>query len=109
MPVNVKLPTILRKHSGGEALVEGQGRTVGDLLTDLERRYPGLTKSIVNGDGLHRFVNLYVNGEDVRYLSALETPVNEGDTVSILPAVAGGSERFSPGGASRPGLPNHPG
>jgi sulfur-carrier protein len=95
MPVNVKLPTILRKHSGGEALVEGQGRTVRDLLTDLERRYPGLTKSIVNGDGLHRFVNLYINGEDVRYLSALETPVNEGDTVSILPAVAGGSELYA--------------
>jgi MoaD family protein len=93
VPVHVKLPTILRKHSGGQALVEGQGDTVRDLLTDLERRYPGLTQSIVNGDGLHRFVNVYVNGEDVRYLDALETRVNEGDTLSILPAVAGGSAR----------------
>ncbi len=91
MPVNIRLPTILRKHSGGEAMVEGQGSTVRDLLSDLEQRYPGLTKSIVNGDGLHRFVNLYVNGEDVRYLDALETRVNEGDTIAILPAVAGGS------------------
>jgi sulfur-carrier protein len=92
MPVTVKLPTILRKHSGGAGLVEGTGSTVRDLLTDLERRYPGLTRTIVNGDGLHRFVNLYVNGEDVRYLDALETAVNEGDTVAILPAVAGGSD-----------------
>jgi molybdopterin synthase sulfur carrier subunit len=91
VPVKVKLPTILRKHAGGEAVVEGQGPTVRDLLGDLERRYPGLTEGIVNGDGLHRFVNLYVNGEDVRYLDALSTPVTEGDTVSILPAVAGGS------------------
>ena len=93
MPVKVKLPTILRKHSGGEAVVEGDGQTVRDLLGNLEQRYPGLTEGIVNGEGLHRFVNLYVNGEDVRYLSALETPVGEGDTVSILPAVAGGSGR----------------
>jgi sulfur-carrier protein len=92
MPVKVKLPTILRKHADGEAVVQGEGGTVRDLLNDLERRYPGLTQGIVNGDGLHRFVNLYVNGEDVRYLGALEAPVGEGDTVSILPAVAGGSD-----------------
>ncbi len=100
MPVKVKLPTILRKHSGGEAVVEGDGQTVRDLLGDLERRYPGLTEGIVNGDGIHRFVNLYVNGEDVRYLGALETPVGEGDTVSILPAVAGGSDAAQRNGRS---------
>ena len=96
MPVKVKLPTILRKYAGGqpsiEASVSGNGHaTVRDLLDELGRRYPGLTDGIVTGEGgLHRFVNLYVNGEDVRYLGALDAHVKEGDTVSILPAVAGG-------------------
>jgi molybdopterin synthase sulfur carrier subunit len=89
--VRVKLPTILRQHVGGAAAVESSGRTVGDLLSDLEQRYPGLTGTIVTKDGgLQRFVNVYVNGEDVRYLGSLEARVKEGDTVSILPAVAGG-------------------
>jgi molybdopterin synthase sulfur carrier subunit len=91
MSVRVKLPTILRKHAGGEALVDAEGATLRDLLSNLESRYPGITKNIVADDGgLHRFINVYVNDEDVRYLGALETSVNEGDTVSILPAVAGG-------------------
>ncbi|MBI2237337.1 MAG: MoaD family protein [Actinobacteria bacterium] len=91
MSVRVKLPTILRKHVGGEAQVDAEGATLRDLLTDLEARYPGITKNIVAEDGgLHRFVNVYVNDEDVRYLGSLETAVGEGDTVSILPAVAGG-------------------
>jgi molybdopterin synthase sulfur carrier subunit len=91
MSVRVKLPTILRKHSGGEALVDAEGATLRDLLSNLESRYPGITKNIVADDGgLHRFINVYVNDEDVRYLGALETSVKEGDTVSILPAVAGG-------------------
>jgi molybdopterin synthase sulfur carrier subunit len=91
MSVRVKLPTILRKHAGGEALVDAEGATLRDLLANLESRYPGITKNIVADDGgLHRFINVYVNDEDVRYLGALETSVNEGDTVSILPAVAGG-------------------
>ena len=91
MSVRVKLPTILRKHTGGEGLVEGQGTTLREVLSDLESRYPGITQSVVSeGGGLHRFVNVYVNSEDVRYLGALETEVGEGDTVSILPAVAGG-------------------
>ncbi|HKZ76097.1 MAG TPA: MoaD/ThiS family protein, partial [Actinomycetota bacterium] len=85
------LPTILRKHAGGEALVDGRGGTLRELLSDLESRYPGITKNVVSNEGgLHRFVNVYVNDEDVRYLGSLETAVREGDTVSILPAVAGG-------------------
>ncbi|HZP90699.1 MAG TPA: MoaD/ThiS family protein [Actinomycetota bacterium] len=92
MPVRVKLPTILRKHSGGQALVDAEGSTLRELLADLEGRYPGITKNIVSDDGgLHRFINVYVNDEDVRYLGSLETAVKEGDTVSILPAVAGGA------------------
>jgi len=91
MSVRVKLPTILRKHAGGEALVDADGATLRELLSDLESRYPGITKNVVSDEGgLHRFVNVYVNDEDVRYLGSLETAVKEGDTVSILPAVGGG-------------------
>lgn len=92
MAVKVKVPTIMRNHVGGEAIVEGSGSTLRDLLDDLDQQYPGFKDRIVTGDGgIHRFVNLYVNDEDVRYLGSLETAVREGDTVSILPAVAGGS------------------
>jgi sulfur-carrier protein len=92
MPVKVKIPTIMRTHVGGRAVVEAEGGTLRDLLDHLDARYPGLKGSIVSDEGgLHRFVNLYVNDEDVRYLGSLETPVAEGDTVSILPAVAGGT------------------
>jgi sulfur-carrier protein len=91
MAVTVKLPTILRKHAGGEAKVEAEGATLRELLDDLESSYPGITKNVLAEDGgLHRFINVYVNDEDVRYLGSLETELNEGDTVSLLPAVAGG-------------------
>ena len=91
MPVTVKIPTILRQHVGGEPTVQGEGRTVRDLLENLDGRYPGIKRGILNDDGdLHRFVNLYVNGEDVRFSGSLETEISEGDTISILPAVAGG-------------------
>ena len=91
MAVEVRIPTILRKHTGGEKAVAADGDTVRDLLGDLDRRYPGIASQLLTDDGsLHRFVNVYVNDEDVRYLSSLETAVKEGDTVSILPAVAGG-------------------
>ena len=87
----VKLPTILRKHSDGRARVDASGETLRELLGDLERRYPGITENVVTEDGgLHRFVNVYVNDEDVRFLGSLETAVSESDTVAILPAVAGG-------------------
>jgi MoaD family protein len=91
MAVQVKLPTILRKHAGGEPKVSAEGATLREVLQDLEARYPGVTKNVLADDGgLHRFVNVYLNDEDVRYLGSLETEVGEGDTVSILPAVAGG-------------------
>jgi sulfur-carrier protein len=92
MPVKVKIPTMMREQSGGQPVVEGGGQTVREVLSDIEARYPGLTSRIVTEDGsLHRFVNLYVNDEDVRYLGSLEAAVDEGDTISVLPAVAGGS------------------
>ena len=93
MGVRVKVPTILRGHVGGAPVVEvnGEPGTLRRLLEKLEDRYPGFTGRIVNEDGtIHRFVNLYVNDEDVRYLGSLETELQEGDTVAILPAVAGG-------------------
>jgi len=87
----VKLPTILRSQAGGEKLVDVDGATLREVLSDLETRYPGITSTVLTEDGaLHRFVNVYVNDEDVRYLGSLETEVGDGDTVSILPAVAGG-------------------
>jgi len=91
MAVTIKLPTILRKFAGNEARVSAEGATLAEVLKDLESRYPGITKNVIAEDGgLHRFINVYVNDEDVRYLGALETPVADGDVVSILPAVAGG-------------------
>ena len=87
----VKLPTILRSHAGGERDVDVQGTTLREVLKDLEARSPGITAMVLTDDGgLHRFVNVYVNDEDVRYLGSLETQVGPGDTISILPAVAGG-------------------
>ena len=92
MAVQVKLPTILRKFANDQPRVEADGSTLRELLKDLESRYPGITKNVVSEDGaLHRFINVYVNDEDVRYLGSLETEVSDGDTVSILPAVAGGA------------------
>jgi sulfur-carrier protein len=88
----VKLPTILRKFTGNEARVSAEGTTLRDVLGDLETHYPGITKNVLAEDGgLHRFINVYLNDEDVRYLGSLETEVSEDDTVSILPAVAGGA------------------
>ena len=88
----VKLPTILRSRAGGQKQVDVDGGTLREVLSDLETRYPGITSTVLTEDGaLHRFVNVFVNDEDVRYLGSLETEVRDGDTVSILPAVAGGA------------------
>jgi molybdopterin converting factor small subunit len=91
MSVTVKLPTILRKFADGEAKVDTEPGVLRDVLATLETTYPGITKNVLTEDGgLHRFINVYVNDEDVRYLGSLETEVADGDTISILPAVAGG-------------------
>ena len=92
MAIEVRIPTILRSYTGGAKVVEGAGDTVGDLLTDLDSRHAGLKARLVTDAGaLHRFVNVYVNDEDVRFLGALDAKLNDGDTVTILPAVAGGA------------------
>ncbi len=91
MSVQVRIPTVLRKHTAGESQIEGSGGNVRDVLEDVDGRHPGFRDQVVDPDGkLHRFINLYVNDEDVRYLDALDTKVSDGDIVSILPAVAGG-------------------
>jgi sulfur-carrier protein len=90
MTVSVSIPTILRTHTGGQKRVDATGDTLGDVISDLEANYSGITERIVDGDKLHRFVNIYVNDEDVRFSGGLATEINDGDTVTILPAVAGG-------------------
>ncbi len=92
MPVTVNLPTVLRTHAGGARTVSVDGSTVGEVLRALVADYPGLSGQVLDDTGaLHRFVNVYVNDDDVRYLSSLDTPVTDADQLSILPAVAGGS------------------
>ncbi len=92
MPVQVNLPTVLRSHAGGAKTVSVEGTTVGQVLVALTREFPGLSGQVVDDNGaLHKFVNVYVNDDDVRYLSALDTPVTDSDEISILPAVAGGA------------------
>ena len=91
MAIEVRIPTILRSYTGGEKAVEGKGDTLADLFSDLDARHGGLCGRLVGDDGsLNRFVNVYLNDEDVRFLGGIETPVADGDVVTILPAVAGG-------------------
>ena len=91
MAIEVRIPTILRTYTGGAKQVEGAGSTLGELIVDIDGRHSGLRDRLVDGDGLRRFVNVYLNDEDVRFLGGLETPVKDGDTVTVLPAVAGGA------------------
>ena len=92
MSVEVRIPTVLRKLTGGESQVELEPGTVGELIGQLDERYPGFRGQVLTQDGsLHRFVNVYLNDEDIRYIERLDTKVTEGDTVSLLPSVAGGS------------------
>jgi MoaD family protein len=96
MAIEVRIPTILRQYTGGAKVVEGAGDTIAALLTNLDASYSGLRARLVTEEGgLHRFVNVYVNDEDVRFLGALDAKVNDGDTVTILPAVAGGALAFA--------------
>ena len=91
MAIEVNVTSTLRTLVGAKA-VAGEGDTVGALLADLDARYPGFKDQISGDDGeLHRFVNVYVNDEDIRYLKALDTPLKDNDVVSILPALAGGA------------------
>jgi molybdopterin synthase sulfur carrier subunit len=91
MAIEVRIPTILRSYTGGDKVLEGKGETLGDLFADLDARHEGLRDRLLSDDGsLQRFVNVYLNDEDVRFLGGIETPLSDGDVVTILPAVAGG-------------------
>jgi MoaD family protein len=89
MAVEVKVTSVLQKITGAK-VVQGEGGTVGELLTNLDAKYPGFRNQIMQDGNLHRFVNIYLNDEDIRYLDQLNTQVKEGDSLSILPALAGG-------------------
>lgn len=92
MPVVVRIPTVLRPAADGQRAVEVDGHTVGDVLGRLAEAHPGVREQVFTGDGaLHRFLNVYVNDDDVRYTGGLATVVRPGDEVTLLPAVAGGA------------------
>jgi sulfur-carrier protein len=91
LSVEVRIPTVFRKFTAGESVVDVQPGTIADLIEELDEQFPGMKKQLLAGEGqLHRFVNVYVNDEDARYLDRLDTQVSEGDVVSLLPSVAGG-------------------
>lgn len=91
MKVAVRIPTPLRRLSGGAAIVETGGENIRTMIDELEARYPGFQERLYDENNhLRRFVNIYVNGEDVRFLAGLETGLQDGDDVSIVPAIAGG-------------------
>jgi molybdopterin converting factor small subunit len=90
MATQVRIPTILRSYTDGAKSVDGTGDTLGALIDDLDGRHEGLRDRLISDGKLNRFVNVYVGDEDVRFLGGLEAPVSESDSVTILPAVAGG-------------------
>jgi molybdopterin converting factor small subunit len=90
MAIEVRVPTILRTYTDGEKSVPGEGASLAELIDDLESRHPGIKDRLVEGSDLRRFVNVYVNDEDVRFTGGLGTSVGDGDQVVVLPAVAGG-------------------
>ncbi len=90
MAATVSIPTILRTHTGGEKKVTAQGSTLSEVITDLEANHPGIKDRLITDGSLHRFVNVYVNDEDVRFAGGLDAAVPANGTVTILPAVAGG-------------------
>ncbi|SDG55426.1 Molybdopterin converting factor, small subunit [Sinosporangium album] len=90
MAIEVRIPTILRNYTDGAKAVSAEGATLSEVFGDLDVRHPGIRERLVDEAGLRRFVNVYLNDEDVRFLGGLGTPVSDGDTVTVLPAVAGG-------------------
>lgn len=91
MPVEVRLPTVLRPMAGGEAVLKAEGTTLREVFDDLVRQYPGLSESLLTPDGeMHRHLNVFLNDDDVRYLGRLDAKVGASDTVTLMPAVAGG-------------------
>lgn len=93
MTAVVRIPTVLRAAMGGQTTVPVEGSTIGDVLSELTNSYPALKGQLLSDDGtLHRFLNVYVNDDDVRYLGGVDAPVRGGDEITLLPAVAGGAQ-----------------
>lgn len=90
MSIEVRIPTILRPYTSGEKLVTAQGTTLAEVINDLEINHPGMGERLLDENGLRRFINIYVNDEDVRYIDGLQSVIGENDSITILPAVAGG-------------------
>ncbi|GAA1110224.1 MULTISPECIES: MoaD/ThiS family protein [Kitasatospora] len=90
MAIEVRIPTILRPYTDGAKAVEGTGTNLGELFQDLDSRHPGIAERLLDAGELRRFVNVYLNDEDVRFLEGISTALADGDSVTILPAVAGG-------------------
>jgi molybdopterin synthase sulfur carrier subunit len=96
MAVEVRVTAVLQRVVGGAKSVNADGATVGEVLKNLEQNYPGFKSQVLSDDGeLHRFVNIYKNDEDIRFLGQLGTAVDEGDVLSILPALAGGAPTYA--------------
>jgi MoaD family protein len=91
MAIEVRIPTILRTYTGGEKAVTAEGGSLSALIDDLEANHPGIKERLIEGGDLRRFVNVYVNDEDVRFIGGLDAELSDGDQVVVLPAVAGGS------------------
>jgi molybdopterin converting factor small subunit len=91
MAIEVRIPTILRTYTGGEKAVSGDGASLNALIDDLDANHPGIKERLVEDGDLRRFVNVYINDEDVRFIGGLEAPLADGDQVVVLPAVAGGA------------------
>ena len=92
MAIEVRIPTILRTYTGGEKAVTADGASLSALIDDLEANHPGLKDRLIENGDLRRFVNVYINDEDVRFIGGLEAELSDGDQVVVLPAVAGGSQ-----------------
>ncbi len=90
MAIEVRVPTILRTYTGGDKVVSGNGATLTELIDDVESNHSGIKERLVDDGQLRRFVNVYVNDEDVRFSGGLDSELSDGDVVVILPAVAGG-------------------
>jgi molybdopterin converting factor small subunit len=90
MTIDVRIPTILRPYTKDQKSVQASGSNLGALIADLDLNYAGLGERLLEGGALRRFINIYINDEDVRFLGGLDSPVKDGDSVTILPAVAGG-------------------
>ena len=91
MAIEVRIPTILRTYTGGEKAVDADGATLSALIDALDANHPGIKERLIEGEDLRRFVNVYINDEDVRFIGSLEAGLSDGDQVVILPAVAGGA------------------